>query len=133
MVGVVQDNLGGYSGLRRSFGTEWPTRVMVPVPLGEVAARDLYPDAAPSLEHVSSWAEIYLILVHLVWRNRRWLGQGLAVTCPDDTLLYVRRTPPRGDDAQLGGEVRVGRRSDSVQGKADWPNSRKVLLQGTEI
>ena len=96
MVGVVQDNLGGYSGLRRSFGTEWPTRVMVPVPLGEIAARDLHPDSVTGLKDVGCRAKVYPVLVDLLHGDRRRIGERLAVARPDDALLDVRRPSPGG-------------------------------------
>ena len=52
MVGLVQDGLCGHSGLRDAFLAEGPAGVEVPVPLGEVAARDLQANAMAGLEDV---------------------------------------------------------------------------------
>ena len=60
MVGVVQDDLGGHSGLCGPFDAERAAGVEVPVSLRKVAARDLYPYAGPGFEDVSGRAEAIL-------------------------------------------------------------------------
>ncbi len=103
VVGIVQHGLGGHTGLCRSFGAWRPSGVEVPVPLWEVAARDLNPDAVPRLERVGRGAKVYAVLIDLVRRNRRRFGERLAVAGPHDPLLDVRRAPLRRDVAQLDG------------------------------
>ena len=56
MVGVVQDGLGRNSRLRDTFNAEWTTDVEVPIPRGEIAARDLYTNTMAGLEDVGGRA-----------------------------------------------------------------------------